>query len=49
MASYTWKRWRARYLPSALEVLTLDAARVKDITAFVYPELLPRFSLPAKR
>jgi RNA polymerase sigma-70 factor (ECF subfamily) len=44
-----WYHWRAReeaYLPSSLEVLTLDGERVKEIVAFASPELFPRFGLP---
>jgi len=43
---YMWDARRESYLPSSLEVLTLEGARVKEITAFVFPELFPRFGLP---
>jgi RNA polymerase sigma-70 factor (ECF subfamily) len=35
-----------RYRRSALEVITVDQAGIKQITAFVMPELFPRFGLP---
>jgi RNA polymerase sigma-70 factor (ECF subfamily) len=45
---YLWHGRQDRYLPTALEVLTLEGAQVKDITAFVFPELFARFGLPAE-
>lgn len=36
------------YVATSLEVLTLDGARVKEITAFAFPDLFPRFGLPAE-
>jgi RNA polymerase sigma-70 factor, ECF subfamily len=36
------------YVATALEVLTLEGARVKEIIAFASPELFPRFGLPAE-
>jgi RNA polymerase sigma-70 factor (ECF subfamily) len=33
------------FVATALEVLTLDGSRLKEITAFVFPELFPRFGL----
>jgi hypothetical protein len=47
-ASYMWDARRERYLPTSLEVLTLEGERMKDITAFVSPELPPRLGLPAE-
>jgi RNA polymerase sigma-70 factor, ECF subfamily len=50
-AAVGWYMWNARderYLPTSLEVLTLEGAQVKDITAFVFPELFPRFGLPVE-
>ena len=44
---YMWDARRESYAPTSLEVLTLEGARVKDIAAFVFPELFPRFGLPA--
>jgi RNA polymerase sigma-70 factor (ECF subfamily) len=46
-----WYRWdpdAESYAPTSVEVLTLEGARVKDITAFVSPRLLPRFGLPTE-
>jgi RNA polymerase sigma-70 factor, ECF subfamily len=37
-----------RYTAAALDVLTLDGSQIKDITAFVKPELFPRFGLPVE-
>ena len=34
------------YLPIALDVLTLDGARISEITAFRTPEIFPLFGLP---
>jgi RNA polymerase sigma-70 factor (ECF subfamily) len=45
---YMWNGRPGRYLPTALEVLTLEGARVKDIVAFVLPELFARFGLPSE-
>jgi RNA polymerase sigma-70 factor, ECF subfamily len=39
---------RGVYLPASIEVLTLEGARVAEITAFASPELFPRFGLPAE-
>jgi RNA polymerase sigma-70 factor (ECF subfamily) len=35
-----------RYLPAALDVITFDGALITEITAFVTPEVFPRFDLP---
>jgi RNA polymerase sigma-70 factor (ECF subfamily) len=37
-----------RYVPIALDVLTLEEARITGITAFRAPALFPRFGLPAE-
>jgi len=37
-----------RFLPAALDLLTFDGSHIKDITAFVTPEIFPRFALPAE-
>ena len=37
---------RGRYLPIALDVLTLRGRQIARVTAFRTPELLPRFGLP---
>ena len=36
-----------RYAPAALDVLTFEGDLIKEITAFVAPDLFPRFGLPA--
>src|SRR5262249_36280450 len=36
----------ARHLPLAIDVLTLEGALIKEITAFVTPEIFPRLGLP---
>jgi RNA polymerase sigma-70 factor (ECF subfamily) len=45
---YTWDAERARYLPEALDVLTLRGDRVAGITAFRNTAIFPRFGLPAE-
>jgi RNA polymerase sigma-70 factor (ECF subfamily) len=35
-----------RYLAAAIDVVTLEGALIKEITAFVTPEVFPRFGLP---
>ena len=47
IAWYSWDEASGRFVPGALEVLDLEGDRIKRITAFVYPELYPRFGLPA--
>jgi RNA polymerase sigma-70 factor (ECF subfamily) len=45
----SWWRWdpeRGRYAAEALEVLTLEGTQVKEMTAFMTPQLFPRFGLP---
>ena len=46
VAWYIWDPDREIYAASALEVITVDRGRIKQITAFVTPELFPRFGLP---
>jgi len=43
---YLWNGSTTSYRPTSLEVLTLDGDRVRDIVAFLVPELFPRFGLP---
>jgi RNA polymerase sigma-70 factor, ECF subfamily len=43
---YMWDPRSESYAPTSLEVLTLEGARVKAITAFVFPDLFSRFGLP---
>ena len=45
VAWYSWDEDSGRFVPGALEVLDLEGDRIKVITAFVYPELFPRFGL----
>jgi RNA polymerase sigma-70 factor (ECF subfamily) len=47
-AAYRWDPAKERYVAEALEVLTLEGPRVKDMTAFMNPEVFPRFGLPAE-
>ena len=35
-----------RYKPAAIDVITLEGVLIKDITAFVTPQIFPRFGLP---
>lgn len=46
-AAYRWDPGTGSYVAEALEVLTLVGARVKAMTAFMTPAVLPRFGLPA--
>jgi hypothetical protein len=45
-AAYRWDPEKGRYAAEALEVLTLEGTRVKEMTAFVTPQVFPRFGLP---
>jgi RNA polymerase sigma-70 factor, ECF subfamily len=45
---YVWEPRRDLYTPAALEVLTIEDSRVKEITAFAFPPLFARFGLPAE-
>jgi len=45
---YIWNAQQERYVPTSIEVLAFEGARVKEITAFVFPELFPRFGLPTE-
>jgi RNA polymerase sigma-70 factor, ECF subfamily len=48
VAWYILDEQRGAYLPAAIEVLTLEGDRVKEVTAFADSETLyPRFGLPA--
>ena len=38
---------KERHTASAIDVLTFDGARIAEITAFVTPEIFPRFGLPS--
>jgi RNA polymerase sigma-70 factor, ECF subfamily len=45
-AAYRWNPDQQRYIAEALEVLTLDGTHVKEMTAFMTPDIFPRFALP---
>src|SRR4029453_10440031 len=46
LATYRLEPADNRYVPIALDVLTLRDTRIADITAFRTPEVFPRFGLP---
>jgi RNA polymerase sigma-70 factor (ECF subfamily) len=37
-----------RYRAAAIDVVTFEGAMIKDITAFITPEIFPRFGLPSE-
>jgi RNA polymerase sigma-70 factor (ECF subfamily) len=43
---YRWDRKRGSYVAAVLDVLTLDGARIAEVTSFVAPEVFRRFGLP---
>ena len=45
LAFYSWDDDAAAHIPFALNVLTLEGDRIKEITAFINPSLFPRFGL----
>jgi RNA polymerase sigma-70 factor, ECF subfamily len=45
---YIWNPTEAAYVPTSIEVLTLEGPRVSEIVAFASPELFPRFGLPPR-
>jgi RNA polymerase sigma-70 factor, ECF subfamily len=45
-AAYRWDPQTGSYVAEALELLTLEGAQVKEMTAFMAPELFARFGLP---
>jgi RNA polymerase sigma-70 factor, ECF subfamily len=45
IASYSLDAATGRYMASAIDVFTLEGAAIKEITAFVTPEIFPRFQL----
>jgi RNA polymerase sigma-70 factor (ECF subfamily) len=47
-ATYRWNPDKRSYVAEALEVLTLEGGQVKEMTAFMTPEIFPRFGLPAE-
>jgi RNA polymerase sigma-70 factor, ECF subfamily len=46
--AYRWDPQKGSYVAEALEVLTLDGTQVKAMTAFMTPEIFPRFGLPGE-
>jgi RNA polymerase sigma-70 factor, ECF subfamily len=46
IAAYSLDEETGRYVPAAIDVLTLEGGLIKEITAFVTPEVFPRFGLP---
>jgi RNA polymerase sigma-70 factor (ECF subfamily) len=46
LATYQRDPEAGSYVPIALDVLTLDGARISEITAFRTPEIFPLFGLP---
>ena len=47
-AAYRWDPIKGSYVAEALEVLTLEGTRVKQMTAFMMPEVFERFGLPGE-
>lgn len=45
-AHYQWQADRERFIAHAIQVLTLDGTRIRDITVFLTPEVFGRFDLP---
>jgi RNA polymerase sigma-70 factor (ECF subfamily) len=45
-AAYRWDPDTGRYVAEALEVLTLEGTAVKEMIAFMTPDVFPRFGLP---
>jgi RNA polymerase sigma-70 factor (ECF subfamily) len=45
-AAYRWDPNKTSYVAEAIEVLTMEGTRVKQMTAFMIPEVFRRFGLP---
>ncbi len=45
-ATYRWNPQQRLYVAEALEVLTLHGTQVKEMTAFMTPEVFHHFALP---
>ncbi|HEX8859984.1 MAG TPA: hypothetical protein VGC06_13010 [Actinomycetes bacterium] len=45
-AAYRWDAQKGSYVAEALEVLTLEGTRVKEMTAFKMPAVFQRLGLP---
>jgi RNA polymerase sigma-70 factor (ECF subfamily) len=48
LAYYHWNTETGRFAASAIDVLTLDGPRIKEITAFVMPDVFSHFGLPSE-
>jgi RNA polymerase sigma-70 factor, ECF subfamily len=48
LAYYNQDPETGRYLASAIDVMTFEGSLIKEITAFITPEIFPRFGLPAE-
>src|SRR5262249_31801521 len=46
LASYFLDQDSGRYVPAAIDVITLDGPSIVDITAFITPHVFPAFDLP---
>jgi RNA polymerase sigma-70 factor (ECF subfamily) len=46
IAHYGLDEETGRYLPAAIDVFTFEGPLIKEVTAFVLPQLFPRFGLP---
>ena len=46
VAWYVWRAQRRSYLPTSIEVLTLEGERIREITAFAAPKHFASFGLP---
>jgi RNA polymerase sigma-70 factor, ECF subfamily len=47
LATYSWDKQTAAFMPHSLSVLTLSEGKIEEITAFMTPEPLSHFDLPA--
>jgi RNA polymerase sigma-70 factor, ECF subfamily len=47
IASYSLEAATGRYVAAAIDVFTFEDAAIKEITAFVTPEIFPRFGVPS--
>jgi RNA polymerase sigma-70 factor, ECF subfamily len=48
VACYAEEAATGRHLPTAIDVLTLEGGLIKEITAFITPEIFSRLGLPAE-
>jgi hypothetical protein len=46
--AYRWDPEKGRCAEQALEVPTLEGTQVKEMTAFMTPQVFPRFGLPER-